>query len=41
MAQVSSFDALIKVALYDLIDSIIGIDLAMLEFYNRNMINKL
>lgn len=40
MAQVSSFDAPVKVASNDLIDSTIGIDPAMLEFFDENMFNE-
>lgn len=40
MAQVSSFDALVKVVSHDLIDSTIGIDPATLEFHNGNMVDE-
>ena len=39
MAQISSFDAPVKVASNDLIDSTVGIDPAILEFPNENLIN--
>ncbi|PWN31349.1 uncharacterized protein FA14DRAFT_158802 [Meira miltonrushii] len=40
MAQVSSFYALVKVVSHDLNDSTIGIDPAMLECYNGNIIEE-